>query len=55
MKTFGLVIPGGKGATFGNDVPLLLDGQDALSQTILPILKAWYGIRAQTAGLSRHE
>jgi transposase len=53
MKTFGLVIPGGKGATFGNNVRLLLDGQDALSQIILPILKAWYGIREQAAGLSR--
>jgi transposase len=53
MKTFGLVVPAGKGATFGSNVRMLLDGHAALSQIILPILKAWYGIREQAAGLSR--
>lgn len=53
MKTFGLVIPSGKGATFGNNVRMLLDGHQSLSQIILPLLKAWYGMREQAAELGR--
>jgi transposase len=53
MKTFGLVIPSGKGATFGNNVRILLDGNQALSEIILPLLKAWYGVREQAAELGR--
>jgi transposase len=53
METFGLVIPSGKGATFGNNVRMLLDGHQSLSRIILPLLKAWYGTREQAAELSR--
>jgi transposase len=53
MKTFGLVISSGKGATFGNNVRMLLDGHQPLSRIILPLLKAWYGTREQAAELSR--
>lgn len=37
MKTFGLVIPSGKGATFGNNVRMFLDGHQSLSRIILPL------------------
>jgi transposase len=53
MKTFGLIVPGGKGATFATNVRMLLEGDEALSQVILPILSAWQSLRSQAAELSR--
>ncbi len=53
MKTFGLIVPGGKGATFASNVRMLLEGDEALSQVILPILSAWQSLRSQAADLSR--
>jgi transposase len=53
MKTFGLIVPGGKGATFSANVRMLLEGEEALSQVILPILSAWQSLRSQAADLSR--
>jgi transposase len=53
MKTFGLIVPGGKGATFSTNVRMLREGDEALSQVILPILSAWQSLRSQAADLSR--
>jgi transposase len=53
MKTFGLIVPGGKGATFVSNVRMLLKGDEALSQVILPILSAWQSLRSQAADLTR--
>jgi transposase len=53
MKTFGLVVPPGKGRTFEENVRALLEGHDALSQIVLTILKAWCGMRKQATELSR--
>lgn len=53
MKTFGLIVPGGKGAIFASNVRMLLDDHQSLSRIILPILKAWHSTREQAAELSR--
>ncbi len=53
MKTFGLVIPPGRGRTFEQNVRELLDGNDALSPIIMTLLEAWCGMRRQAAKLSR--
>jgi transposase len=53
MKTFGLIVPGGKGATFSTHVRMLLEGDEALSQIILLILSTWQSMRSQAADLSR--
>lgn len=53
MKTFGLIVPGGKGAIFASNVRMLLDDHQPLSRIILPILKAWHSTREQAAELGR--
>ena len=53
LKTFGLVIPKGKGGAFESHVRRLLDGNDALSTVILPILDAWNSTRKKAAELTR--
>jgi transposase len=53
MKTFGLVVPRGKGATFEVEVQRLLAGQDELARIILPVLEAWRSVRSRAAILGR--
>jgi transposase len=53
MKTFGLVVPPGRGGAFERNVRELLDGNEALSRIIMTILEAWRGVRNQAAKLGR--
>ncbi|WEX90100.1 IS110 family transposase [Sinorhizobium garamanticum] len=53
MKTFGLVVPAGKGSTFEKNVRRLLVDQDGLASIVLPMLEAWRGIRIRAAELGR--
>ena len=53
MKTFGLLVPAGKGITFEKHVRSLLADQDALASIVLPMLEAWRGIRVRAAELGR--
>ncbi len=53
MKTFGLVVPPGKGAVFHRNVREFLDGQDRLAMIILPLLEAWRDIRKHIVDLDR--
>ena len=53
MKTFGLIVPKGKGRTFEENVRELLDGEGNLSQIILPLLEVWRDIRKRAADLDR--
>ncbi|MCP3468683.1 MULTISPECIES: IS110 family transposase [unclassified Bradyrhizobium] len=51
MKTFGLLIPAGKGSTFEKNVRSLLVDQDGLAPIVLPMLEAWRSIRIKVAEL----
>jgi len=42
MKTFGLVVPKGKGRIFEANVRRLLDQEHALAAVVLPLLEAWW-------------
>jgi transposase len=53
MKTFGLVVPAGKGSTFEKNVRRLLVDQPALSAILLPMQEAWRHIRSRAADLTR--
>jgi transposase len=53
MKTFGLVIPKGKGGVFDANVRTLLAGRQQLSLIITPMLEAWRSLRKQAAELGR--
>lgn len=53
MKTFGLVVPAGKGSKFETNVRRLLAGQDGLATIVLPLLESWLGIRIRAAELGR--
>lgn len=53
MKTFGLVVPKGKGRVFEHNVQALLDGEENLARIILPLLEAWRDIRKRAADLDR--
>ena len=53
MKTFGLIVPAGKGAVFNGNVRELLDGKDNLARIILPLLEAWRDVRKHAADLDR--
>ena len=53
MKTFGLLVPAGKGSTFEKNVRSLLADQDGLASIVLPMLEAWRGIRTRAAELGR--
>jgi transposase len=53
MKTFGLVIPAGKGGAFESNARALLEGCDELAQIILPILETWRAARRQATELGR--
>jgi transposase len=53
MKTFGLLIPAGKGSTFEKNVRELLIDQEALAPIVLPLLEAWHSTRMHAAELGR--
>lgn len=53
LKTFGLIVPKGKGRAFDGYVRELLSGKDDLARIVIPLLQAWRGIRMQTADLDR--
>ncbi|QDC36590.1 IS110 family transposase [Sphingobium fuliginis] len=53
MKTFGLVVPQGRGGAFEKHVYRLLEGEDALARIILPVLEAWRAMRVRSAELGR--
>jgi transposase len=53
MKTFGLVIPAGKGGAFESNARALLEDHDELARIILPILEAWRAARRQATELGR--
>jgi transposase len=54
MKTFGLVVPAGRGSVFEKNVRDLLADQVALARIILPLLESWRSLRQRAAELSRH-
>lgn len=51
MKTFGLIVPAGKGSKFERNVRHLLADRTELAAIVLPLLDAWRSIRTQVAGL----
>jgi transposase len=53
MKTFGLVVPPGKGSRFERHVRDLLADQNGLAPIVLPILEAWRSIRVRAVELGR--
>jgi transposase len=53
MKTFGLVVPAGKGSNFERNVRLLLADHPGLSEIMLPLLEAWRTTRLPSAELGR--
>lgn len=53
MKTFGLIIPAGKGSRFEANVRTLLAGYAELASILLPVLEAWRSMRLRAAELGR--
>src|SRR6056297_459703 len=53
MKTFGLVVPAGKGSNFERNVRRLLTDHPGLSEIMLPLLEAWRTTRLQSVELGR--
>jgi transposase len=53
MKTFGLVVPAGKGSNFERNVRRLLADYPGLSEIMLPLLEAWRTTRLQSVELGR--
>ena len=53
MKTFGLVVPAGKGSKFDEHVRELLVDQKDLAAIVLPVLEAWRSMRLRAAELGR--
>jgi len=51
LKTFGLIVPKGKGGAFDANVRALLDGNSGLAAVILPLLEAWRDIRKRASNL----
>ena len=47
MKTFGLVVPAGKGSRFEANVRALLADQEGLAPILLPLLEAWRAVLAR--------
>jgi transposase len=54
MKTFGLLVPAGKGSKFERNVRNLLADRAELATIVLPLLDAWHGIRVRVAELGTH-
>lgn len=53
MKTFGLVVPPGKGSKFEEHVRELVVDWDGLAAIVLPLLESWRSIRLRAAELGR--
>lgn len=53
MKTFGLVVPAGKGSNFERNVRRLLPNHPGLSEIVLPLMEAWRTTRQQSVELGR--
>jgi len=53
MKTFGLIVPAGKGSTFEANVRALLAGYAELASILLPLLEVWRSMRLRAAELGR--
>lgn len=54
MKTFGVVVPPGKGGTFEANVRRLLEADETgLAAIVWPLLQAWRSTRSQAAELNR--
>ncbi len=51
MKTFGLIVPAGKGSNFNQNVRNLLVDQADLAAIVLPLLEAWQSLRERVARL----
>lgn len=51
LKTFGLIVPKGKGGAFDAYVRALLDGNSGLAGVILPLFEAWRDIRKRASNL----
>ena len=49
MKTFGLVVPPGKGSKFQEHVRELVIDRDGLAAIVVPLLEAWRSIRLRAA------
>ena len=53
MKTFGLIVPAGKGSRFEANVRTLLIDQHLIAPVILPLLEAWRAVRLRATELTR--
>ena len=53
MKTFGLVIPAGKGSRFDANVLEKLSGHSDLAAIVMPLLEAWRSVRLRAGELTR--
>jgi len=53
MKTFGLVVPPGKGSKFEEHVRELVIDRDGLAAIVLPLLESWRSIRLHATELGR--
>jgi transposase len=53
MKTFGLVVPAGKGSVIEKNDRNLLSSHHDLAHVVLPLLDAWKGLRARAEDLGR--
>ena len=53
MKTFGLIVPAGKGSTFEANVRALLADYAELASIMLPLLEVWRNMRLRAAELGR--
>src|ERR671916_140185 len=53
MKTFGLLVPAGKGSKFEEHVRGLLPKQAELARILLPVLEGWRARRLRAAELGR--
>lgn len=53
LKTFGVLVPAGKGSTFEKNVRNLLVDQDELASIVLPLLEAWRSVRIRATELGR--
>lgn len=53
LKTFGLLVPAGKGSRFEKNVRSLLVDQERLALIVLPMLEAWRNLRSRAIELGR--
>lgn len=51
MKTFGLIVPAGKGSKFNQNVRNLLANRADLAAIVLPLLEAWQSLRERVVQL----